>query len=658
MAIEAKGWPANRPDAMSHSRVPRPSHRTASRALAAVVAVTLGVALTGCTGDSPEDTDDAGSWTVLSYSIADTNLEPFMMTDIGEMASVGTQDNLNIVALVDRASGYTDEEVLDQGDWVGAKLLQIDPGTSTELADLGDVNTGDPALLADFITTGITDYPADHYSLIISDHGASWPGVGGDESSEEDSLSLAEIHEGIATGLDGAGIDKLDLLGFDACLMATQEVASDLAPLANRMLASQELEPGHGWDYNALSVVTGNGGATPDQLGSALIEGFEDQAISQETDAQITLSLIDLTKMDELDEALGTFTGQLVEQGADVAPVVGRSLASSLGFGRSPDPSQDLFMTDLGILAGEIGVDALQVSDAADDVVRAINDVVIDRVDGQATKGATGLSIYFPPQSTYFNPDYDALEADAGWGDFLAAYYTAGEEIPADEQAQFVDEDPDASFGDDGLTISGVFDLAAEDNLAEAYIRYGIVEEDNSVTYVGQEPADISDDGSGQASGVYDLTSLVITDGDDSVGAYFDLTTNADEGTATIDVPMAYYSPEDENGETYQDALLSLTIGADDDEFAEMYYAYNETTGNYGELTVEPTGVIVPEVLNVLGDGTEEWISTSDGGLYSDLDTLDYDLEALPSGTVLYIELVVIDFGGNYDSVDATVTVP
>ena len=644
---------------MTGSNAVSPLTGRRSRVLAALATATVVVALTGCSSDSPDDKSDAsGSWTVLSYSIADTNLEPFMMTDIGEMASVGTQDGLNIVALVDRADGYTDEEVLDQGDWVGAKLLQIDPGTSTELEDLGDVNTGDPALLAQFIENGITAYPADHYSLIISDHGASWPGVGGDESAEEDSLSLAEIHEGIATGLEGAGVDKLDLLGFDACLMATQEVASDLAPLANRMLASQELEPGHGWDYNALSVITDNGGATTDELGSALIQGFENQAIDEETDAQITLSLIDLTRMDELDEALSSFSGQLVENGADVAPVVGRSLASTLGFGRSPDPTQDLFMTDLGILAGEIGVEALQVSDAADAVVRAINDVVVDRVDGQATKGATGLSIYFPPHDTYYNPEYDALQADAGWGDFLAAYYTAGQEIPEEEQAQFVEEDPDAAFGDDGLTISGTFDLAAEDNLAEAYIRYGVVEEDNSITYVGQEPAAISDDGSGLASGTYDLTALVITDGADSVGAYFDLTTNADEGTATVDVPMAYYSPEDENGETYQDALLSLTIGADDDEFTEMYYAYNENTGNYGELTVEPAGIIVPEVLNVLDDGTEEWIGTSDGGLYSDLETLDYDLEDLASGTVVYIELVVTDFGGNYDSVDATVTVP
>jgi hypothetical protein len=57
-------------------------------------------------------------------------------------------------------------------------------------------------------------------------------------------------------------------------------------------------------------------------------------------------------------------------------------------------------------------------------------------------------------------------------------------------------------------------------------------------------------------------------------------------------------------------------------------------------------------------DGTEEWIQTTDVGLYADLNSLVYDLPALDSGTELYLELVVTDFGGNTDSVYAVVSVP
>jgi len=630
--------------------------RTTRRAISALAAVTIVAALAGCdSGGDP--VGDGGTWTVLAYEIADTDLEPFMMADVGEMGEVGSQESLSIVSLVDRAEGYTDEAVLGLDDWVGGKLLEITPGGAEELEDLGDVNTGDPQVLADFIARGVAEYPADNYALIVSDHGASWPGVGGDESAEEDTLTLAEIGDGISAGLADAGLERLDLLGFDACLMATYEVASALAPLADRMLASQELEPGHGWDYSALDVAAR--GATVDELGGALIDGFEAQAQEQQTDAKITLSLVDLTRMPDVDDALATLTDQLVERVAGVSPVIGRTRASTLGFGSSPDPDQDSFMSDLGILVGDIGVDALDVSDAADDVVRSINDAVVDKVDGQATRGATGLSIYFPPRYADFDDAYAELAVGGGWPEFLSSYYGQGAAIPTEAQAQFAVGDAETSFGDEGLTISGSFELASEDNLASSHIRYGLVENDGSVTYIGEEPAEISDDGSGDAVGVFDLTTLTISDGEDTANAYLQLTTADDGSFVTFDVPMAYYAADDDDGDTYQDALLSIVLdGESGDITGETYYSYDEATGNYGELSTDPEGIIVPEVLNVLADGTEQWISTSASGLYADLPNLVYDLADLESGAQLYVELWVTDFGGNTDMVSAVVTVP
>jgi hypothetical protein len=623
---------------------------TRSIALATSVAVTISLA--ACSADAPAAAEP-GSWTVLSYSIADTDLEPYMMTDIGEMGEIGSSEDLSIVALVDRAAGYTDEDVLGLGDWEGGKLLEITLGGANELDDLGDVNTGDPQVLADFVARGIAEYPADNYALVISDHGASWPGVGGDESSDSDSLSLAEIHDGIAAGLEGSGVEKLDLLGFDACLMATFEVATAMAPLADRMLASQELEPGHGWDYTALSIVQDNGGVTTDELGSALIDGFEAQSESEETDAEITLSLVDLEAMPAVSGAVDAFSGALVERAASIAPTVGRSLASTLGFGRSADPDQDSYMTDLGILAGDIGVDALDVSDQADDVVRAINDAVLDKVDGQATRGATGLSIYFPPTVDYYDASYDDLGLDTGWLEFLSSYYGAGAEIPAKATAAFADGSAEYFFDDDGLSISAT--SASTENIAEAYIRYGLVESDGSITFLGKEPADFDER---SAIGTWDLTSLEITDGEDTTSAFVDLTIDDDAGVTTIDVPMGYYAADDVDGETYQDALLSLVIDDSDELVSESYYSYDDATGNYGALTADPEGIISPELLSVDEDGTETWFATSDYGLYADIPYLAYDFPALASGTEVYIELTIIDFGGNEATVSAMDVTP
>jgi hypothetical protein len=51
---------------------------------------------------------------------------------------------------------------------------------------------------------------------------------------------------------------KIDILGFDACLMSMYEIGAVLAPYANYLLASELLEPGTGWDYSSLGyLVTG-----------------------------------------------------------------------------------------------------------------------------------------------------------------------------------------------------------------------------------------------------------------------------------------------------------------------------------------------------------------------------------------------------------------
>src|SRR5690606_2025956 len=148
--------------------------------------------LAGCVG-TPGGIQAPDSWTIITYSIADTNLEPYLLTDLEELARVGTQPGLNLVALVDRAEGYTDAPLLGIPDWTGAKILEIGRNEATELRDLGAVNTGDPKRLSQFLTAALQEYPAANYGLVISDHGASWPGVGHDESHGNDTLDLAEL---------------------------------------------------------------------------------------------------------------------------------------------------------------------------------------------------------------------------------------------------------------------------------------------------------------------------------------------------------------------------------------------------------------------------------------------------------------------------------
>src|SRR5687767_7696357 len=58
---------------------------------------------------------------------------------------------------------------------------------------LGEVDMGDPRELTNFLVWGVENFPAEHYMVIISSHGAGWQGIGPDEGSSDSILELTEI---------------------------------------------------------------------------------------------------------------------------------------------------------------------------------------------------------------------------------------------------------------------------------------------------------------------------------------------------------------------------------------------------------------------------------------------------------------------------------
>jgi len=114
----------------------RSARPTVGKAIATLVAIALVGGLGAC-ASVDEVSEESGTWTVLSFSIADTDLEPYMMDDVGEMGDVGGSEVLSVVALVDRADGYSDAPVVGIDDWVGGKLLELSDGAARSLKTWG-----------------------------------------------------------------------------------------------------------------------------------------------------------------------------------------------------------------------------------------------------------------------------------------------------------------------------------------------------------------------------------------------------------------------------------------------------------------------------------------------------------------------------------------
>jgi hypothetical protein len=590
---------------------------------------------------------------VLVYGLGDNNLEADLIRDLEEMAAVPAA-GLRFVALVDRTPDYTDAPLGDLGDWDTAKLVEVTPGTFTELDDLGELNLGDPEALSSFLARGISDYPADHYALILWDHG-SIAGVGSDQSSG-DGLSVPEIAAGTRAGLDTAGVARLDLIGFDACLMAAFEVASAMTGVSDYMVASEEVEPNSGWDYSAFDLLAADpDGVTPRRLGEELVARYI--ATTAPGDPTITMSLLDLSRVGALVDAIGSLNGTVAPEMAALAPAIGRGRADTLSFGASPLPEEDFYMADLGVLLQAWSEQDTTLGTSAGAALAALDQVVLASAAGEASAAATGLAIHFPPYPDYYFPDwYRATEAPV-WPDFLEAYYTAGQEIPAAEQPSFAPVDNEASFyfDDFGLNVEAVFNDSAVENIVEAVLYTGVRGDDGTVTFVGEDQGLYEGN---QAVGSNDLTRLVLDDGQDQAYAYQDISFSEDLTLFILDVPLAYYAPGvAPGGSDYLDITLKLTYDTTTEQFTEGFYAADEF-GTVAEFTADPEGLIVPWMLVWRPDGTIEWIQTSDVGLWADLPNLLYSFEKLDPGTPVYAELYVFDFGGNSDYAAVDTAVP
>ncbi|NRF37406.1 clostripain-related cysteine peptidase [Pedobacter foliorum] len=113
-------------------------------------------------------------WTVLVFMNADNDLEAHGIEDFLEMAQVPNSDLVNVLVQMDRTPGWTDE----YGDWDQTLRFKISQGMTPtvveSLEDLKETNMGDPVVLRNFINWGKEKYPAEHYLLVIWDHGDGW----------------------------------------------------------------------------------------------------------------------------------------------------------------------------------------------------------------------------------------------------------------------------------------------------------------------------------------------------------------------------------------------------------------------------------------------------------------------------------------------------
>lgn len=395
--------------------------------------------------------DDAGAQekkdnTVLLYMVG-SNLESEAQAasrDLLEIATSGVNaGKTNVVICTGGTRGWWFDIPSDRNTIIrldARKGLTFDAETE-KLQNMGTAQT-----LVDFLNFSATAYPADHYSLIFWDHGSGpIQGFCYDEVFK-DILELTELQAALDASVFGDGV-RLDYIGFDACLMASIEMAGILSDYTDYLIASQETESGAGWDYSFLN--TYNKTSDTDAVAEAILTSYDRYFKENRTlffNPDVTLSCMDLTKVAGTEQAMDALFRAMakdLDTGAYRMLLEYRNQMKSFGLAATGGRGNSLDLVDLGDLA-EVMSAEYRTEAAA--LKTAVDELVVSQVTN--VRNASGVSVYYPYNNTdlfdyYGLALYGAMNGSAGYLDYMRAYadkWSSGEE-PQDLTAIYADMD-------------------------------------------------------------------------------------------------------------------------------------------------------------------------------------------------------------------------
>ncbi len=332
----------------------------------------------------PEEQGNASdTYTLMLYMCA-SDLESefgFATEDLNEIMYGYTAGNLNVIVQTGGTAEWQNTVVVDDR----CQRYQVTED-GLELVDdsLGMQNMADSATLTDFIQYCSSNYAADHYGLVLWDHGGGVVGgYGYDENFGGDSMSLTEMSRAL-----GDASVHLDMLGFDACLMANFETCLMAAPYADYLIASEEPEPGCGWYYTDwIGKLSENCGIPPKRYGRQIIDDYITESGWDSPSMYSTLGMFDLQQVTQkLLPALSQFSDDAVQQ---------LSAGEYRRISQSRSNTRAVYQSELD------HIDLLDYaqhsqSETADQLEQAVSDCVVYYRETENGSGDNGLSILFP----------------------------------------------------------------------------------------------------------------------------------------------------------------------------------------------------------------------------------------------------------------------
>lgn len=335
------------------------------------------------------------TWAVYWY-LCGSNLESedgAASADLAELLKARLPDNVRVIIQTGGASKW-------HRPGISAKHISryVYQGGKLELlAKLPQASMGDEKTLTSFLAFCKEKYSADHQVFVFWDHGGgSIGGVANDENFDFDALSLKEINNSFKQVYTASPTrPPFEIIGFDACLMATLDTASAISGFAKYMVASQEVEPANGWQYTAwVNALGANTAISPEALGKTICDTYLEGCEEVQTAGNATLSLIDLVKIPFVNlayNALGLEAVSLAMDDDSFYAAYGRQAKAAENYVNSRSEGYTN-MVDLGSLVRRLKT---TLPEFAPHFLDSLGEAVVYKVHGPY-RSPSGLSCYYP----------------------------------------------------------------------------------------------------------------------------------------------------------------------------------------------------------------------------------------------------------------------
>lgn len=363
--------------------------------------------------------------TLLTYKALDNNLGMLATDHMNTLERAGSSAAVNALAVVDDIGPNNTRRFYVRQDADKAAV-------TSPYEAMGEADMGKPGTLTDAVKWGFATYPAQLRWLDVNSHGGGFKGIAQDDEAES-LLSLPQLGQALASATAGR---PLDVVSFDACLMATLEVAFELRGSARYVVASEDESYALGFNVDrALAALPAGQAPAADQLARSLVINAQRQGADtvkkgtqKVNKAFYTVAALDVSKADRVAGAVDGLARTLLGALPAHKAAIKLAFERTRPFYVTSNGGHDFEQRDLHELLDQLKVrvadPAVQqaVAGVAGTLFNKNGIVLLSRSANEERDVTRGLAIY-APATGQVDPEYkaSAFAKATRWDELLAA---------------------------------------------------------------------------------------------------------------------------------------------------------------------------------------------------------------------------------------------